>query len=136
MSGFTLIELMIALTVAAVLLMEGVPSFFEFLRNSEIRSTTESIVNGLRLARSEAANRNKPVRFTLAGGGSPSWSITQMSDNSVIQTFSKNEGGVNTDVAIQPDAAVGITFNGLGRIVPRARLAVARTCSNSTSIRR
>ena len=116
-SGFTIIELMIALTVAAFLLLEGVPSFVEFLRNSEIRSTTESIVNGIRLARSEAANRNKPVRFTLAGGGNPSWSVNQVSDNSVVQTFSKNEGGVNAVVAIQPNAAVGITFNGLGRIV-------------------
>jgi len=120
MTGFTLIELMIALTILAFLITEGLPSFTDFMRNSEIRSTTESIVNGLRLARSEAANRNQPVRFTLAGAGNPSWSISQVSDNSVIQSYSKQEGGVNTTVAIQPAQAVAVTFNGLGRLIPAA----------------
>jgi type IV fimbrial biogenesis protein FimT len=119
-TGFTLVELMIALTIAAFLILQGLPSFTEFMRNSEIRSTTESIVNGLRVARSEAANRNQPVRFTLAGGGDPSWSINRVSDNSVIQSYSKQEGGVHTTVAIQPAGAVAITFNGLGRVIPAA----------------
>ncbi len=119
-AGFTLIELMIALTIVAFLVTTGLPSFTNFLRNTEIRSTTESIVNGLRVARSEAANRNQPVRFTLAGGGDPSWSINQVSDNSVVQTYSKQEGAVNTTVAIQPAGAVAITFNGMGRVTPAA----------------
>jgi type IV fimbrial biogenesis protein FimT len=119
-AGFTMIELMIGLTVAALLFMMSAPSFSDFMRNSEIRSTTESIINGLRVARSEAANRNEPVRFTLAGGGSPSWSINQVSDNSLIQNFSKQEGGANISVSIQPPGASAITFNGLGRIIPAA----------------
>jgi type IV fimbrial biogenesis protein FimT len=119
-AGFTLIELMIGLTVAALLFTLGAPSFNDFMRSSEIRSTTESIINGLRVARSEAANRNEPVRFTLAGGGSPGWSINQVSDNSLIQSFSKQEGGVNIAVSVQPPGASAITFNGLGRIIPAA----------------
>jgi type IV fimbrial biogenesis protein FimT len=118
--GFTLVELMIGLTVAAFLVMLGLPSFSEFLQNSEIRSTTESIVNGLRVARSEAANRNQAVSFTLAGGGNPSWSVSQVSDNSVIQTYSKQEGGTDTTVAIQPAGAIAVSFNGLGRVIPAA----------------
>jgi type IV fimbrial biogenesis protein FimT len=119
-AGFTLIELMIGLTVAALLFTLGAPSFNDFMRNGEIRSTTESIINGLRVARSEAANRNEPVRFTLAGGGSPGWSINQVSDNSLIQNFSKQEGGVNIAVSVQPPGASAVTFNGLGRIIPAA----------------
>jgi prepilin-type N-terminal cleavage/methylation domain-containing protein len=46
--GFTLIELMAALAILALLLLLGIPSFIAFLRNSEIRSTAESIINGLR----------------------------------------------------------------------------------------
>jgi type IV fimbrial biogenesis protein FimT len=118
--GFTLIELMIGLVMAAFLISLGLPSFAEFLRNSEIRSTTESIVNGLRLARSEAANRNQPITFALAGGGSAGWTVTQVSDNSLIQHYSKQEGATNTAVAIQPARAIAVTFNGLGRIIPAA----------------
>ena len=60
--GFTLIELMVALAILALLLLLGVPSFTTFMRNSEIRSTAESIINGLRAASTEAANRNAPRR--------------------------------------------------------------------------
>ena len=66
--GFTLIELMVALAIAALLLLLGMPSFTTFLRNSEIRSTSESIINGLRAATTEAANRNQTVTFELASG--------------------------------------------------------------------
>ena len=64
--GFTLIELMVALAIVALLLLIGMPSFTTFLRNSEIRSTSESLVNGLRAASAEAANRNQTVTFELA----------------------------------------------------------------------
>ena len=119
--GFTLIELAIALAIAALLMMLAMPSFSAFLRNSEIRSTTESIVNGLRVARSEAVRRNQTVSFTLvAGGGSPSWTVGQVSDNSVIQTYSAQEGAANVSVFAQPAAAASVAFNRLGRVVPVA----------------
>lgn len=119
--GFTLIELMIALVIAALLVMLAVPSFSSYLRDSEIRSTTESVANGLRVARTEALRRNLAVGFTLVGGpGSASWTVNQVSDNSLIQTYSKQEGGNHTAVTIQPATAISVIFNGLGRIAPAA----------------
>ena len=117
--GFTLIELMIALVIGALLVMLAVPSFSSYLRDSEIRSTTESVANGLRVARTEALRRNLAVGFTLVGGpGSASWTVNQVSDNSLIQTYSKQEGGTHTAVTIQPATAISVIFNGLGRIAP------------------
>jgi type IV fimbrial biogenesis protein FimT len=75
--GFTLLELVVALTIMGMLLMLGMPSFTTFLRNSEVRSTAESISNGLRAARSEATRLNRPVSFTLAAGTDASWAITR-----------------------------------------------------------
>ena len=122
--GFTLIELMIALAIGAILLMLGLPSFNEFLRNSEIRSTTESLVNGLRVARTEAVRRNQLVTFTLASGGDPSWRVDQVSTcpASSIQTYSRSEGGTNVratpkNIDGSATAAVSVTFNGVGRII-------------------
>jgi type IV fimbrial biogenesis protein FimT len=120
--GFTLIELMIALAIAALLVMLGLPSFTEFLRNSEIRSTTESLVNGLRVARTEAIRRNQLVIFALASTTDPSWSVKQVSDDSTIQEFSKAEGGTHTTVTPAPAAEVSVTFNGMGRICPNPDL--------------
>jgi type IV fimbrial biogenesis protein FimT len=120
-SGFTLIEILIALSIAALLLMLALPSFSTFLRNSEIRSTTESIANGLRVAQSEAVRRNKSVSFTLVGGGSsPSWEVKQISPNLVIQAYSQQEGGTHVNVVALPVGAVSVAFNRLGRVVPVA----------------
>ena len=118
--GFTLIELVIGLAITALAMMLAVPSFTTFLRNGEIRTTTESIANGLRVAQSEAVRRNALVSFTLADGGSPSWTVRKVSDDSVIQTYSQQEGGTRVRVAALPATAVSVAFNRLGRIVPVA----------------
>ena len=61
-AGFTLIELMVTLAVAAILLTVGVPNFREFIERNRISSTTNMLVGALQLARSEAIKRgNNPV---------------------------------------------------------------------------
>ena len=120
-SGFTFIEVAIALVIASLLMTLALPAFTSFLRDSEIRSSTESLVNGLRVARSEAVRRNQLVSFTLTGtGGTPSWVVRQVSDNSAIQTYLAQEGGAHVAVAVQPAGAVSVAFNRLGRVVPVA----------------
>ena len=127
--GFTMLELMVAVTLAAMLLLAGLPSFTTFLRNAEIRSTAESISNGLRLARSEATRLNRPVSFTLAGGGDTSWTInifnpvTGVLLQPPIDHYSKLELGRNATAATTPVNAVAVTFNGLGRIVSPSPVA-------------
>jgi type IV fimbrial biogenesis protein FimT len=129
--GFTLIELMVAMTIAALVLLIGMPSFTTFVRNSEIRSTAESISNGLRAARSEATRRNLPVSFTLAGGGSASWAINVFDPVTAtlvqppIQQYSKLEAGKSSKVTTTPGTAVAVTFNGLGRIISPSPIATA-----------
>ena len=127
--GFTLLELVVAMTITGMLLMLGMPSFTTFLRNSEIRSTAESISNGLRAARSEATRLNRPVSFTLAGGSDTSWSINlfnQVAGTLIqppIQQYSRFEVGKSAKVARLPATAVAVTFNGLGRIVSPSPIA-------------
>lgn len=55
--GFTLIELMVTVAVAAVLLVIGVPSFVAFQRSSELTSAANSFVAALGAARGEAMKR-------------------------------------------------------------------------------
>ena len=127
--GFTLLEMMVSLTLAGMLLLAGLPSFTTFLRNAEVRSTSEAISNGLRTARTEASRLNRPVSFTFAGGGDPSWSINIFNPVTgvlllpPIQQYSKFELGRSATVTTVPGNAVAVTFNGLGRVVSPSPIA-------------
>ena len=57
--GFTLIELMVTIAIAAVLMVIGVPSFLAFQRNSELTSATNSFIAALSAARGEAMKRGR-----------------------------------------------------------------------------
>ena len=121
--GFTLLELMVAVVIAALALTLGMPSFMTFLRNAEVRSTAESISNGLRVARTEATRMNKPVSFTIATAGDPGWAINEFNPTTLalvqpaIQKYSKLEAGKSAKAVTTPATAVAVTFNGLGRVI-------------------
>jgi type IV fimbrial biogenesis protein FimT len=59
--GFTLIELMITLLIAAVVLGVGVPNFQEFIANNRMAAATNDLVSVLHLARGEAVKRRANV---------------------------------------------------------------------------
>jgi len=61
--GFTIVEVMIALTVLGVLIAFGAPGFVEWLQNQQIRAAADATLNGLQAARTEAVRTNQPVRF-------------------------------------------------------------------------
>jgi len=60
-TGFTLIELMVTLTIAGILLAIGVPSFNAFIKNSSLTTGVNELVGALNLARSEAVKRGSRV---------------------------------------------------------------------------
>lgn len=61
-SGFTLIELMVTLAVAAILLGLALPSFQSSLRSNRVATATNDMLASISLARSEA------IRSTRGGG--------------------------------------------------------------------
>ena len=62
-SGFTLIELMVTLSIAAILMGIAVPSFQTVIKDNRIVTQTNQLVTALNLARSEAIKRG--VRVTV-----------------------------------------------------------------------
>lgn len=134
--GVSLIEMMIGITIAALLMMIGLPNMAIWLNNSQIRTAGETLLAGLTLARVEAVKRNTTVRFqlvsdltsgcTLSTSGT-SW-IVSVGDPSgdcdaapsetvapqIIQVKSGSEG--TTRVSVAATGAATVHFNGLGRV--------------------
>jgi len=125
--GFTLIELMTGIAILALLFLLGMPSFITYLRNSEIRSTSESIINGLRTASAEATRRNSRVAFTLADTNG-SWLIRTIDDPTTdtdcthfaagdpVQQFAAAETRTGAKATLTPAGKSSVCFTGLGRV--------------------
>ena len=139
--GFTLVELLVGISVLALLLAIGAPSFATWMQSSQIRSQAESILNGLQLAQADAVKRNAPVRFELMStldnscaplttgrnwivsmdGATGACASTNMADAAapapprVIQRRAGIEGSRNAAVAASQSS---IVFTGLGRVNP------------------
>ena len=76
--GFTIIELMMTVTVLALLLGIAVPSFMETVRNNRTISQNNEFISGLNLARSEALKISGSVSMCasadeLTCSGSTDW---------------------------------------------------------------
>lgn len=113
--GFTLMELMITIAIAAILIALAVPSFKVLLANAQIRTGAQALNDGLNLARAEAIRRNERVIFTK--GLNTAWTVSIESNASVVQTRPDTEGSTAATVTVTPSAASKVTFNGLGRAV-------------------
>ncbi len=120
--GFTLIELMIGLTIVAMILAIGVPSFGVWIQNTKIRNAADAMANGLQLARAEAVRRNTAVLF--AGDSGSGWTVS--AGGNTIQTRPASDGSDNISVVF-PGGSTQVTFNGVGAITSNADSSASLT---------
>jgi type IV fimbrial biogenesis protein FimT len=98
--GFTLIELMVTVAIAAILMAIAAPSFTEFRRNSELTSAANTLLASINAARTEAMKRNMAA-FVVPTDGSAwtnGWIVFVDTDNS--QTY-----GATNDLLVSAQAA-------------------------------
>ncbi|MGE3667032.1 MAG: GspH/FimT family pseudopilin [Steroidobacteraceae bacterium] len=67
--GFTLLELMIVLALAAVILAIGAPTFAEFRRNGRLTADANDFLTAVQVARTEAVKQQRTV--SLCGSDDP-----------------------------------------------------------------
>ncbi len=64
-AGFTMVELLIAMSILAIVVGLGVPAMGSYLHNAKLASVTSSFYAGVQAARTEAIRRNIQSQFVL-----------------------------------------------------------------------
>lgn len=140
MRGWSLVELLIGMSIFALLAALSAPNISAWVNNTRIRTVAESFQNGLQFARAEAVRRNTTVSFymvdnvsdTCALGTGGSWVVSLSSpvgacasSADVLQRYSNTDGGQG--ISIDSPQTV-ITFNGFGRVTTGANsICVGKT---------
>ena len=127
--GFSLIELAVVLVVLAVVIALGAPAFAQWIQNSHIRNSTESLAHGMLRARAEAVQRNVGTTFTLGNGAF--WTVTELNANQVIETRPAAELPPSITLTVLPNPAGGglptdtLTYTSIGTLAANANGSAA-----------
>ena len=162
--GFTLIEMVVALTVMAVLLSAALPSYSGFMANTKVRTAAEAFYAATQRARAEAIQRNDLVELVLTdatpvnppsgSGGNvlalaetttgKNWVIrapNQTAPNQLIDSKLGAESG-GSMVVVNAGGPTKIQFNGSGESTSSTTITVAfshqtmnTSCSLTQSVR-
>jgi type IV fimbrial biogenesis protein FimT len=148
-SGFSLLELMITLAVAAILMVIAVPSFTGLMRRSQVSSGINELLGSLSYARTEAVNRGQLVSmcpstdFTSCSGTAsyePGWIVYAYPAGAASAGKSYVDGTdlllrtttARNSVSIRVKNAAVITFGQQGQVIqPAARPLTFATCYRS-----
>lgn len=144
-SGFSLLELMVTLTVAAILLLIAVPSFRDAIHRNQVSSASNALLAGLSYARTEAINRSQLVSMCPSSDGTsctvggqafdPGWIIytypagAASANKAYSASLIKLQAiGARAGVSIQAKGTAVITFGQQGQLDPALTTLKFVTC--------
>lgn len=109
--GFTLIELMVVVSIMAIMASLAVPSFQQLMAAQRVRVTGYNIVSDLVLARSEAVKRGENVTLTpVSGDWTQGWSVNVAASALML----RGQGRIGSGVQFTTSPS-SITFDRNGR---------------------
>jgi len=111
LNAFTLLEMIITMTIAFILATMAVPAFNSFVESSRLTSNTNLVIGALNLARSEAVRLGESVRVEIIVDGFQLVIATGADANVVLKQYTPS----NKDITIVADGNVDpITYSSTG----------------------
>lgn len=134
-TGFTLVELMVTLVIAAILLTLAVPNFRDFLLNNRLSGVANEFIAAANLARSEAIKRGRNATVCVSNNSMTATPTctggTDWGDGWLVWVDSDGSGALNGDERLRVGDALdntGVTFmGGVSTFVYDSRGAVDNT---------
>ena len=149
-SGFTMIEMAVTMTIFAILVALGVPSMTTWIRNNKVRTVTDSLQTGLRLAQAESLRRSRQVVFALTNSTTPNttlplpavagglswaiWTVPSMTDLSEPSQFVQSGVLSNASASVIVTGVAAVCFNSMGRLVNNASANVTAITGGATCV--
>lgn len=99
-SGFTLIELMMTLAVAAILLTVAVPGFQTIIQNNRLTTEINEYLTAISVARSEAIKRADRVTMCISANGTSCITTGDWSQGWIVFTDTDNDATVDSATEI------------------------------------
>jgi len=93
--GFSLLELMVGITILGVLLGMGVPMFREVIQNNRLVAQNNDFVAALSVARSEAIKRSNAVTVCASTNGTACSGATTWSSGWLTFVDANSDGDLN-----------------------------------------
>ena len=114
--GLTLIELMVALAILAILLTVAAPSFREFTAGQRVKTAASELASALSYARSEAVKLRANVRVRAPTGNfADGWEIEDMRDPGDPLLLRKQAGLFDVTFGVSPGGTSVFTYGLDGR---------------------
>jgi type IV fimbrial biogenesis protein FimT len=117
--GFTLVELIITMAIAAILTTVAVPSFTETIKRNRLATKTNLLVGSLGLARSEAIKRGQRVNVCVSSNQTGCTGGTNWAQGWLTWVDADNSNTLNGETIIHTVEALpaSITFTGSASFV-------------------
>lgn len=131
--GFTLIELVVTMTVGAILLSAAVPAFQDLMRNNRLTAQANSMVAAIQLARSEALKRRVKiyVSATDEADWAKGWEVwadldddADQDDGEKLRIVEALDGG---NSLVDSDGVVAMRFEADGTATDEYELALCHS---------
>lgn len=124
-SGFTLIELMVTIAVLAIIVSFAAPNVSNQLANQRVKSTTATLANALKEAKSESMIRRQALTLSYDDSDDEKIITIENADSEVIASY-----GYNKKSTITRSGSSAIKFEP-GRV---DAIATYTICDENTSV--